>query len=183
MLDDSIGPIYTHGAVEKLTRAYREAGIALPPTQYAGVFEDAGKKQKRKWAGSLVIAPPSAVGSPWVRKFAPASLAAASGWMRIRGTRRRKALDRGFVVSDHADWPGLLGAIKDTGAEDVWVTHGYTAVLARYLREQGLNASVVKTSFEGEGRVEDADEESVGITLPKGDQQPERPANADAAGE
>jgi putative mRNA 3-end processing factor len=86
----------------------------------------------------------------WARKFAPASTALASGWMRIRGTRRRKAVDRGFVLSDHADWPGLLASIQATGATRVWVTHGYTAVLVRWLREKGVDAEVVQTRFEGE---------------------------------
>src|SRR5207237_3764128 len=103
-----------------------------------------------RWDRALILAPPSAHGTPWARKFAPASTALASGWMRIRGTRRRKAVDRGFVLSDHADWPGLLEAIKATGAERVWVTHGYVAVLARWLRELGLDADVVATPFEGE---------------------------------
>ena len=153
--DPVIGPIYTHGAVEKLVRAYREAGVALPPTQYAGVMEDdaaTGKKRRAKkdWAGALVLAPPSAYGSAWARKFAPASAAMCSGWMRVRGARRRKGVDRGFILSDHADWPGLLGAIRDTGAGRVWVTHGFTAVLVRWLRDQGLEAEELKTQYEGE---------------------------------
>ena len=160
LLDPTIGPIFTHGAVEKLTQAYRDTGIALPPTEYAGVTDGAGKRVKKKWAGAIVVAPPSAHGSAWVRKFVPASAAFCSGWMTVRGTRRRKAVDRGFVVSDHADWPGLLDAITATGAERVWVTHGYTAVLVKYLRDRGLDAEVVETRFEGEagGDVEPAGE-------------------------
>ena len=77
-----------------------------------------------------------------------------SGWMRIRGTRRRRAMDRGFVLSDHADWPGLLSAIKETEAESVWVTHGYRAPLVRWLRDEGWDAHAVETRFEGE--VEDS---------------------------
>ena len=151
--DPSVGPIYTHGAVEKLTAAYRAAGVALPPTRYAGVTAGepgATKKVKRDWAGALVIAPPSAAGSAWVRKFGPQSAAVCSGWMTIRGTRRRKAVDRGYPLSDHADWPGLLGAIRATGAERVWVTHGYTAVLSRHLRDLGLESAVIETRFEGD---------------------------------
>ena len=155
LLDPSIGPIYTHGAVEKLTQAYRESGVSLPPTEYAGVTDAAGKRVKKPWAGAAVVAPPSAHGSPWVRKFAPAAAAFCSGWMTVRGTRRRKGVDRGFPVSDHADWPGLLTAIAATGAETVWVTHGYTAVLTRYLRDQGLDARVIETRFEGEAGGED----------------------------
>ena len=159
-LDPSIGPIHTHGAVEKLTRAYRDAGIPLPPTAYAGAAA-----RGKGWAGSMIVAPPSAQGTPWARKFGPVSDALASGWMTIRGTRRRKAVDRGFVLSDHVDWPGLLGAIEATGAERVLVTHGYTSVVVRYLREQGIDADVVATRYEGErddkGTEEaEADEES-----------------------
>ncbi|OJW16761.1 MAG: DNA ligase-associated DEXH box helicase [Planctomycetales bacterium 71-10] len=149
-LDPSIGPIYTHGAVEKLNRAYREGGVALPPTSYAG----AAMKGKG-WAGAMIVAPPSAHGTPWARKFAPLSTGIASGWMTIRGTRRRKALDRGFVLSDHVDWPGLLGSIESTGASRVLVTHGYTAVVVRYLRERGIAAEALATRYEGEGDAQD----------------------------
>ena len=98
----------------------------------------------------MVIAPPSAAGSPWVRKFGSASTAIASGWMQIRGARRRRAVDRGFPLSDHADWNGLLSAIAATGAEQVWVTHGYTSVMVRWLTEHGLSARAIATRFEGE---------------------------------
>ena len=148
-LDPAIGPIFTHGAVERLTQAYRDSGVTLPATEYAGVADP--KADKKQYAGAMIIAPPSADGSPWLRKFAPVSEGVASGWMAIRGTRRRKSVDRGFVMSDHADWNGLLWAIRETGAERVWVTHGYTAVMVRYLREQGLDAEVLNTRFEGEG--------------------------------
>ena len=143
--DDLPGPIYTHGAVEAMNRAYREAGVSLPPTTYAA---EAGTRAD--WSGALIVAPPSAHGSPWTRRFGPASTAFASGWMRIRGARRRRSVDRGFVLSDHADWPGLLAAIDATGAEAVWLTHGYTAVVARYLRERGQDAQPVATRYEGE---------------------------------
>ena len=105
------------------------------------------------------MAPPSAHGTPWSRKFGTQSTALASGWMRIRGTRRRKSVDRGFVLSDHADWPGLLSAIDATGAESVWITHGYSSVLARYLAENGRDSRVIPTRYEGE-RDAEADAES-----------------------
>ena len=143
-LDPSIGPILTHGAVEKVNAAYRAAGVALPATTYAG---DADRDASRR---AIVIAPPSAAGSVWARRFGNASNAFASGWMRVRGARRRRSLDRGFTLSDHADWPGLLGAIAATGAERVWVTHGFTGPVVRWLEEQGLEARAVATRFEGE---------------------------------
>jgi len=144
-LDAGIGPIYTHGAVEKLSRDYRDSGVALPPTTYVG---DVPRGTDR--AGALVVAPPSAHGAAWTRGFGAASTGFASGWMRIRGTRRRRAVDRGFVLSDHADWPGLLEAVRATGAQRVWVTHGYVGVLVRWLREQGIEAEGLQTRFEGE---------------------------------
>jgi putative mRNA 3-end processing factor len=144
-LDPSIGPIYLHGAVARLVDDYRTAGVALPPTTPASQVA-----KGTRFAGAMILAPPSAHGSAWARKFGPASTAFASGWMTIRGTRRRKAVDRGFVFSDHADWPGLLQAIDATGAERIWVTHGYTAALVRHLQEQGRDAQAISTRFEGE---------------------------------
>lgn len=144
-LDPAIGPILTHGAVERMTSVYRAAGVALPPTLYAG----AGTRRDTPPA-AIVVAPPSADASPWSRRFGPSSNAFASGWMRVRGARRRRSLDRGFPLSDHADWPGLLAAIEATGAQSVWVTHGYTSVLTRWLSERGLDARAVATRFEGE---------------------------------
>lgn len=162
-VDATIGPIYTHGAVEKVTRAYRASGVPLPPTTPVGEVV-AGEKGKGKgaakpWAGSLVIAPPSADGSPWVKKFEPKSEAFASGWMCVRGARRRRAIDRGFILSDHADWPGLLTAVKESGAGRVLATHGFASVLARYLREQGLEADVIATRFGDEDGTEAEPEE------------------------
>ncbi len=144
-IDRTIGPIYTHGAVEPMNRAYRDAGVDLPTTTYAGSMS-----RETKWAGSLIVAPPSANGTPWSRKFGPSSTGFASGWMRIRGPRRRRSVDRGFVLSDHADWPGLVATVKATGAGRVLLTHGYTAVLSRWLREQGVEATTLATRYEGE---------------------------------
>jgi putative mRNA 3-end processing factor len=129
-LDPAIGPIYAHGAVERVNRIYRECGIALPPTP-----PPAGDTKR-----ALVLAPPGCQGSPWMKRFGAVSTALASGWMRIRGTRRRRSLDRGFVISDHADWPALLAAIDETRAESVWVTHGFRAPLVRWLQEHGRGA-------------------------------------------
>ena len=139
------GPVYTHGAVETMNRAYRATEMKLPATTHVA---EAGSAVD--WSQALIVAPPSAHGTPWARRFGPASSAFASGWMRLRGTRRRRAVDRGFVLSDHVDWPGLLAAIDATGAETVLLTHGYTAVVARWLREQGKDAHPVTTRYEGE---------------------------------
>lgn len=134
-LDASIGPIYTHGAVEKGVQAYRASGVTLPPTRPVGE-----QPSGHVWAGGMVVAVPGAHGTPWMRKFKCVTTAMASGWMAVRGNRRRRAVDRGFVLSDHVDWPGLLTAIDATAAREVWVTHGSTAVVSRYLREIGIDA-------------------------------------------
>lgn len=139
-----IGPIYTHGAVEPMNRGYRAGGVTLPETQYAAVASGAD------WSQALIVAPPSAQGTPWLRRFGSISTGFASGWMSIRGARRRRSVDRGFVLSDHCDWPGLLAAIEATGAERVLLTHGYTAVVARYLRDHGVEAGLLATRYEGE---------------------------------
>lgn len=158
-VDASVGPIYTHGAVEKLTRAYRQSGVALPPTTPVGEAS-AGRGRPKPWAGALVLAPPSAAGSRWARKFEPASEAFASGWMRVRGARRRRAVDRGFALSDHADWPGLLAAVEASGASRVLATHGFASELAHFLRERGLDAGVIATRFGDEQEADPAGEES-----------------------
>jgi putative mRNA 3-end processing factor len=155
-LPSAIGPIYTHGAVERLNEVYRAAGIRLPAT-----CRVADAPTGTDWSGALIIAPPLALGTPWTRRFGRASVALASGWMQIRGTRRRRAVDRGFAISDHADWPGLLDTIRDSGAGQVWATHGYTAVLVRWLREQGLSAHGLPTRFQGEIEEGVADDHSL----------------------
>jgi putative mRNA 3-end processing factor len=149
LLDANVGPIYTHGAVERLTRDYRESGIALPQTQHASEMP-----RGHDFGGSLIIAPPSAAGSTWLRRFGAASPAFASGWMQIRGARRRRAVDRGFVLSDHVDWPALLATIEATGAERVWVTHGFREPVVRWLLEKGIDALSIASHWEGEEEVE-----------------------------
>jgi putative mRNA 3-end processing factor len=144
-LDPAAGPIYTHGAVENFCRLYREAGIALAPTTHAGSAPAA-----TDWSRALILAPPSANGTQWMRRFGPLSTGFVSGWMRIRGARRRRSLDRGFVLSDHADWPGLMSAIRASGASRVWVTHGYRAPVVEWLKQQAIEAQAVETRFEGE---------------------------------
>lgn len=144
-LDPSVGPIFLHGAVKRVTDAYRETGITFPETMQ--VWE---ATRGFDWSRALIVAPPSATATPWTRRFGDHSTAFMSGWMAIRGARRRRAVDRGFVLSDHVDWPALLAAIDGTEAERVWVTHGYSAAVARYLQEQGRDARVLPTRWEGE---------------------------------
>lgn len=144
-VDPTIGPIVSHGAAETMNGLYRAAGIALPPTVHV-----AGAKKSPELQGALVIGPQSVQGTGWLNRFGDVSLAFASGWMAVRGTRRRSALDRGFVLSDHADWSGLLGTIEATGAERILVTHGQVNVLVRWLSEHGHDAAPLHTQFVGE---------------------------------
>jgi putative mRNA 3-end processing factor len=144
-VDARIGPIVVHGAVLPLNRAYRAAGVALPPTLHLSEISD-----KALLARALVVAPPSVHGSAWARRFGDTSDAFASGWMQLRGARRRRGVDRGFVLSDHADWPGLQRAIVATGAQRVIVTHGYEAVMVRWLQSQGLQAGAFRTEYDDE---------------------------------
>jgi putative mRNA 3-end processing factor len=145
-VDSTIGPIVCHGAVEPLNAVYRATGVPLP-----GTFRVTDQAMnKSAFSQALVLVPPSAAGTPWLRRFGDYSDAFASGWMQLRGARRRRGVDRGFVLSDHADWPGLHGAIGSTGAGQVFVTHGNIAVMVRYLREQGLDAQAFATEYGGE---------------------------------
>ncbi len=138
-------PVWLHGAVDTGVEVYRAAGVQLGETRRVA---DADKGEA--FAGRLVIAPPSAAGSSWMRRFKQHQLGFASGWMRLRGNRRRGNYDRGFVVSDHADWPALIRTIRQTGAKRVIATHGNTDALVRYLNESGINTGVFTTHFDGE---------------------------------
>ena len=144
-IDPSIGPIVVHGAVDTLNRAYREAGVALPDTKTVGEFE-----KRIDHAGALVLAPPSAQSTPWLKRFGDYADAFASGWMQIRGARRRQAVDQGFTLSDHADWPSLNRAIDESGAQRIFVTHGQVGPMVRWLEERGLDAHPMETEFAGE---------------------------------
>lgn len=144
-LDISIGKIFLHGAIANVNNVIRAQGVRLNDT-----YLITKETTKKDWAGSLVMCPPSAVGSPWIRKFMPYSLGIASGWMSLRGTRRRRGADRGFALSDHADWEELNTAVKETGATRVFVTHGYSELFSQWLRDKGLDAHEIKTEYEGE---------------------------------
>lgn len=144
-IDTTIGPVLTHSAIENTNDVLRAQGIDLP-----GTVRLTGDLDRKAYPGALIIATPSALNSNWPRGFGPVSTAFASGWMALRGVRRRRSVDRGFILSDHADWPGLNEAIKATGAERIFVTHGYTVVFRRWLEEAGYQAEIVETEFEGE---------------------------------
>jgi putative mRNA 3-end processing factor len=139
------GAAFVHGAMLPIIEAYRDAGVYM-----LGTASVTDQPKGRKFAGELVLAPLSARGTPWMRRLGEHSDAFASGLMRVRGVRRQRSFDRGFVLSDHADWPALLDTIAATGAARVVVTHGHAEPLARYLREQGVDADVMRTAWEGE---------------------------------
>ena len=138
-------PAFLHGAIDTGTTIYRDAGIPM-----LGTRRVADEARGGDFAGELVLAPPSAAGSPWIRRFRKAQQGFASGWMRIRGNRRRRNYDRGFVVSDHADWPALLRTVRETGARRVIATHGATDALVRALNDAGIATGVFRTDYGGD---------------------------------
>ncbi|MFO0921244.1 MAG: ligase-associated DNA damage response exonuclease [Pirellulales bacterium] len=138
-------PMVGHGAILESVAAYRSCGVPLPEVK--AVHE---KGPGESWSEYLLWAPPSAQNSPWLKRFGNVSTATASGWMRVRGVRKRRGCDRGFVISDHVDWQGLMETIREVRCEEVWVTHGYTETVVRYLKELGLSAKEVRTQFQGE---------------------------------
>ncbi|MEO6404429.1 MAG: ligase-associated DNA damage response exonuclease [Ferruginibacter sp.] len=135
-------PIYAHGAVYNVHQTLVDAGWQLPEVKR--VTPETTKEELKE---SIVIAPSSAEGSPWIKRFHPYATGICSGWMQVRGNVRRKNADVGFALSDHADWEGLLSAVKVTGAEKVFATHGFQSSFSRYLNEQGIEAAEVKTSY------------------------------------
>ncbi len=137
-------PVYLHGSVAALTEIYRQQGIAMLPTLPVAA------KPASHYAGALIIAPPSAAGSTWMRRFGDSSTGFCSGWMRVRGDRRRRGYDRGFVLSDHADWQSLLQTFRDSGARRILLTHGHSDTMTRYLREQGVDAGALRTEYGAE---------------------------------
>lgn len=155
---EGIGPLYVHYAIARLNEAYETAGISLPAYQIAD-FQDNIKQLNQ----GIVIVPPSLADSNLLRKIPNKADAICSGWMQVRGARRWKSADAGFAISDHADWSGLLDAVKGTNAEKVYVTHGQTAVFAKYLNETGIRAEEIKTEFGSEENVSVKTEEDPSV--------------------
>lgn len=149
-LSEVADKIFVHGAVYNLHMALVAAGWNLP-----AVEKVTPETPKESLKGAVVIAPSSAEGSPWVRRFAPYEIGVCSGWMQVRGAVRRRNADAGFILSDHADWDGLLTACRETGAECVYATHGFQSAFSRYLRENGINAREVRTEY-GDDEEEEA---------------------------
>jgi len=147
-LDPSIGPIGVHGAAGEFLPAYEAAGVVLPKVE---VMDTQNEDQVRRFkTGGMIVTAPSANATQWLSKFGDVACATASGWMTIRGPRRRQNVEQGFILSDHADWPGILAAIEATGAERVGITHGYVSTLVRYLREKGVDAFAIPTRLQSD---------------------------------
>jgi putative mRNA 3-end processing factor len=144
--------VWVHGMLLPMIDVYREAGVVMAPVETL-----VERPRGTSFAGEIVLAPPSARGTPWMRRLGDLSDALASGLMRVRGVRRQRAYDRGFVISDHADWPALLATIRESGAGRVLATHGHAEPLARHLREQGVDAGVIRTAWEHEGGADDSE--------------------------
>ncbi|HMH34712.1 MAG TPA: ligase-associated DNA damage response exonuclease [Puia sp.] len=153
-------PIYVHGAIWSIQQVLVNTGISLPEVKRV-----TAEMNKGFFKDSVIIAPPGAEGSSWMKRLLPYAVGVCSGWMQVRGNRRRRNADAGFALSDHADWKGLLEAIQSTGAERVFATHGFQSQISRYLNETGLHASEVKTEF--------GDEEDSGEALQKAEENNE----------
>lgn len=149
-VDATIGPIVTHSSIEGMNEVYRNMGITLPKTIMLNA-----QTNKKLLENALIIAPPSATSGSWARRLKEFPIAHASGWMAIKGIKKKRAVTQGFTLSDHCDWNGLLTAIKETGAENIYPTHGNTTSFTQYLNELGYNANAVKTEF----RSNDLDQE------------------------
>lgn len=142
---EGMGPLFAHGAIWNVHQALLQAGFKLPAVERV-----TPETPKESFKNAIVIAPPSADGTPWMKRFSPYAVGVCSGWMQVRGNIRRRNADAGFALSDHADWNGLLEAVKATGARKVFVTHGFQAAFSRWLTENGIEAAEVKTEYGGE---------------------------------
>ncbi|WP_438977824.1 ligase-associated DNA damage response exonuclease [Polaribacter sp.] len=151
-LVEKVEEIYVHSAIHNLNKAIENSGITLPTTKLL-----TADFKKTEIQNKIVILPPALLGSKMIKKIPNAATAICSGWMQIRGNRRWKGVDAGFAVSDHADWDGLLSAVKATEAEKVYVTHGSQAVFSKYLNEIGIEAHELKTEF-GEDELETSEQ-------------------------
>lgn len=137
--------IWVHGTVDELNQSYAKTGLSWPNVLKVPL------ESKEKFKGAMILCPPSALGSSWNKRLSPKKVAFASGWMRLRGNRRRKGYERGFVISDHADWPSLIKTVKETGCRKVYFTHGNTESIVKYLNEEGISAYDLKLPYDTDG--------------------------------
>jgi putative mRNA 3-end processing factor len=130
-------PIFVHGALLALTKLYQDHGVDL------GEVRHVETAPKSHFAGAIVLCPPDALQTPWVRRFPDPVTCFASGWMRIRARARQRGVELPLVISDHADWCDLQRTIKDTGAGEIWITHGEADALAHWCQSEGLKAKAL----------------------------------------
>lgn len=145
---EGIGKIYVHDAVHHINKAFLQSRIILPEYQRID-FTD----RPKDLSSSILLVPPALLDSKVLKGIPSAYTAICSGWMQVRGARRWRSADAGFALSDHADWQGLLNAIRATEAEKVYVTHGFKSELTRYLNEIGRQAFEVTTAFGAEEEI------------------------------
>lgn len=138
-------PIWVHGSIDEINQSYAQSGLGWKDVRKVPL------DNTEKFSGAMILCPPSALGSVWNKRLSPKKVAFASGWMRLRGNRRRKGYERGFVISDHADWPSLIQTVEETGCKKVYFTHGHTDAIVRYLREKGIKAYDLKLPYDVEG--------------------------------
>jgi putative mRNA 3-end processing factor len=141
-------PIFIHGALERLCAYYEGQGIDLGPLEPATL----DKGGKSDFAGEIVVGPPSAFADRWARRFADPVASFASGWMRIRQRAKQRGVELPLIISDHGDWDELTRTIADTGAGEVWVTHGREEALVRWCEINGIRARPLHlVGYEDEG--------------------------------
>ena len=158
---EKIAPlIYVHGATWNVHQVLVQSGWQLPEVKR--ITPDMNRSHFKT---DIIIAPPSAEQSPWMNRFAPYSVGVCSGWMQVRGHARRRNVDAGFAMSDHADWAGLTSVVRACGAKKVFVTHGFQSVFSRYLTETGIEAAEVKTEFGDEKELDTEKQLSAGENL------------------
>lgn len=136
--------IWVHGTIDELNKCYEKTGLSWENVEKVPL------ESKVKMAGDMILCPPSALGSTWAKRVSPKKVAFASGWMRLKGNRRRKGYERGFVISDHADWPSLIRTVKETGCKKVYFTHGNTDAIVKYLNESGIKSYDLKLPYDVE---------------------------------
>ncbi|MGY4385597.1 putative mRNA 3-end processing factor [Pedobacter sp. UYP24] len=153
---DGFGKIYVHNSIANLNERFIKAGVDLPET--IGITTETKKDELQR---GIVIVPPALAEGRWIKNLINGATGVCSGWMQVRASRRWRSADAGFALSDHADWPGLISAIKETEAEKVYVTHGFTATFSKYLNEIGIASEEVKTQY---GNEDDSDEKELTTT-------------------
>ena len=136
-------PIFIHGAMTKLCDLYEELGVALGPLEPATLEKGESRGVKERFAGEIVICPPSAIQSTWARRFPDPLPAFASGWMRVRQRAKQRGVELPIIMSDHADWNELTDTVREVDPTELWVTHGREDALVRWAELEGRSAKAL----------------------------------------